>query len=59
MEIWNQQRKLYKDIKEQVSNLKNTLDNLQKVYDKNEILVLSPITNGVVKFTTKNNQVLR
>ena len=42
-------RKLYKDIKEQVSNLKNTLDNLQKVYDKNEILVLSPITNGVVE----------
>ena len=27
----------------------NTLDNLQKVYDKNEILVLSPITNGVVE----------
>ena len=42
-------RKLYKDNKEQVINLKNTLDNLQKVYDKNEILVLSPITNGVVE----------
>ncbi len=42
-------RKLYKDNKEQANNLKNTLNNLQKVYDKNEILVLSPITNGVVE----------
>ena len=42
-------RKFYKDNKEQVINLKNTLDNLQKVYDKNEILILSAITNGVVE----------
>ena len=41
--------KTYKDNQEQSNNLKNTLDNLQKLYDKNEILVLSPITNGVVE----------
>lgn len=52
-------RKAYKTMPEQIESLKNNLDNLLKVYDKDEILILSPITNGVVELFNKKYQSLK